>query len=298
MIQFITRNQLDVKKYDTCIANAINSRIYAYSWYLDSVCDDWGVLVESDYKTVMPLPKRRKYFINYVYTPFWVIQLGIFTASKMNDLNMTNNFLERLKKTFKHIDLRMNTGNYNDNFKNNYIQEKFIHELSLDIEYQQLYKNYKKDRKKNLKKAAHYELREVWDASTQDLIKLYRNNVGLRTPNVKENDYKNLEKLLEKSIAKNVGEVIAIYDKNNDLTASAFLLKNKNRITILISSTDFKNRNNGANTFLIDRAIKKYCNQNIIFDFGGSSIPTIASFFESFGASKKTYFHYSKHLLF
>ena len=35
--------QIDFNKYDACIAAAINSRIYAYSWYLDAVCDDWDV---------------------------------------------------------------------------------------------------------------------------------------------------------------------------------------------------------------------------------------------------------------
>ena len=67
MIRHITRDTLDVQKYDNCIANAINSRVYAYSWYLDIVADaKWDVLVLDDYKAVMPLPKRRKYFINYV----------------------------------------------------------------------------------------------------------------------------------------------------------------------------------------------------------------------------------------
>ena len=79
MIKYLTRSHVNIEKYNNCISNAVNSRIYAYSWYLDIVADEnWDVLVLDDYVAVMPLPKRRKYFINYVYTPFWVLQLGIF----------------------------------------------------------------------------------------------------------------------------------------------------------------------------------------------------------------------------
>jgi hypothetical protein len=47
-------------KYDTCMAQSLNSRIYAFSWYLDAVADHWDVLVYGDYEAVMPLPWRQK----------------------------------------------------------------------------------------------------------------------------------------------------------------------------------------------------------------------------------------------
>ena len=45
MIHYVKRKDLDLNKYDACINNAINSRIYGYSWYLDIVADNWDVLV-------------------------------------------------------------------------------------------------------------------------------------------------------------------------------------------------------------------------------------------------------------
>ena len=74
MIRYLTENEIDFKKYDQCIANALNSRIYAYSWYLDIVADkNWDVLVLNDYEAVMPMPKRKRYFINYIFYTKWLV---------------------------------------------------------------------------------------------------------------------------------------------------------------------------------------------------------------------------------
>ncbi|WP_373942482.1 hypothetical protein OEG92_04340 [Polaribacter sejongensis] len=72
MIQYVKRKDLNILKYDACIENSIQSRIYAFSWYLDIVADNWDVLVLGDYKAVMPLPWKQKYFIKYITQPFFV----------------------------------------------------------------------------------------------------------------------------------------------------------------------------------------------------------------------------------
>ena len=76
MIRFVNRNQIDVEKYNYCIEKAIQSRIYAYAWYLDIVADNWSVLVLDDYDAVMPLPWKIKYGIKYITQPFFTQQLG------------------------------------------------------------------------------------------------------------------------------------------------------------------------------------------------------------------------------
>ena len=84
------------------------------------------------------------------------------------------------------------------------------------------------------------------------------------------------------------GELCFAY-QGEKLVAAAFFLKHQETVTILCSSTDFSNRKNGANTFLIDEAIQRYINKYKTFNFGGSSMQTIAKYFFSFGAQEKTY---------
>ena len=284
LIKYIQREHLDEEKYNDCIENSIQSNSYAFSWYLDIVCDNWDVLVLDDYEAVMPIPWRKKYGIKYVYPPLWVLQLGVYSNEAINE----NEFLIHLFSTFKFVELRMNTHN-NVELYSEFLQLKQCQKLVLNTTYSSILSKYRKDRKKDLQKATTADLIEKWNDHPSNLIELFKNNIGKRTPNIKENDYQNLEKLIAICIQKKVGEILAVYDKKNKLVASVFLLKHKNSITKLISSTDLKDRKNGANTFLIDRVIFKYHKDFSVFNFGGSSIKSVASFSKSFGAETEKY---------
>ena len=284
LIKYIQREHLDEEKYNNCIENSIQSNSYAFSWYLDIVCDNWDVLVLDDYEAVMPIPWRKKYGIKYVYPPLWVLQLGVYSNEAINE----NEFLIHLFSTFKFVELRMNTHN-NVELYSEFLQLKQCQKLVLNTTYSSILSKYRKDRKKDLQKAARADLIEKWNDHPSNLVQLFKNNIGKRTPNIKENDYKNLEKLIAICIEKKMGEILAVYDKKNKLVASVFLLKHKNSITKLISSTNLKDRKNGANTFLIDRVIFKYHKDFSVFNFGGSSIKSVASFSKSFGAETEKY---------
>ena len=284
LIKYIQREHLDEEKYNDCIENSIQSNSYAFSWYLDIVCDNWDVLVLDDYEAVMPIPWRKKYGIKYVYPPLWVLQLGVYSNEAINE----NEFLTHLFSTFKFVELRMNTHN-NFELYSEFLQLKQCQKLVFNTTYSSTLSHYRKDRKKDLQKAAVADLIEKWNDHPSNLIQLFKNNIGKRTPNIKETDYENLEKLMAICIGKKIGEILSVYDKENKLVASVFLLKHKNSITKLISSTNLKDRKNGANTFLIDRVIFKYHKDFSVFNFGGSSIKSVASFSKSFGAETEKY---------
>lgn len=289
MIQFVKRNQLDENKYNACISASLQSRIYAYSWYLDIVTDNWSVLVLDDYQAVMPLPWRVKYGVKYVYPPLWLIELGFFSLKENTSIDL---FFKAARKKFRFIETRLNTDNSFD-----YIDKKQLHYLKLEEEYLTIYKGYNKDKKKDLRKSSKFGLIEKWNDDPKKIIHLFKKNVGARIPNVKEADYDKLLKILRLSIKNDVGEILSIYNSENVLVASGFFLKHKSRVTLLISSTNFENRKNGANTFLIDRAIFRFQKEFDTFHFGGSSITSIGNYFMSFGAEVETYLVFKKRLL-
>ena len=47
-IQYLSHEQIDKAKWDQCIDNASNGLIYAYSFYLDTMADNWDALVLND----------------------------------------------------------------------------------------------------------------------------------------------------------------------------------------------------------------------------------------------------------
>lgn len=293
MIRLLKRNELNEEKYNDCIANSLQSRVYAYSWYLDIVADNWHVLVLNDYKAVMPLPIRKKMGITYVYPPFWLIELGVFSQEK--DLSI-DAFIEEVTKKYYFIETRLNTKNTLEHVGSNF-QLKELQYLFINTEYKETLNQYQKDKKKGLKKAKATNLIEVWNDEPKKMIELFKENIGKRTPNINGIDYAKLLSLISTCIQKDIGEILSIYNEEKLLVASGFFLKHSKRVTLLVSSTDLANRNNGANTFLIDRAIHKYSNQFKTFHFGGSSIASIAKYFKGFGAKTETYFLLKKRLL-
>ncbi|MFY7671347.1 hypothetical protein ACOSP6_09720 [Tenacibaculum sp. MEBiC06402] len=284
MIRVVPRKKIDIEKYDDCIANSLQSNIFGFSWYLDIVADNWTALVLDDYEAVMPIPWRKKFFIKYTYQPYWVIQLGIYSKNIVDE----NEFLIELFSEFKYTSLRMNHYNAFSMFHSYQIQKK-IQILNLNIPYERLFASYNRNRKRELKKANNADLTENWNDNPKRLIELFEQNVGKRVKKIKSEDYLRLYKLMNVCIENRAGELLTIYDNQKELISGAFFLKHKNRVTELVCSSDFNNRNNGANTFLNDRAIYKYQRNFDVFDFGGSSMKNIAKYYYSFGAKDEFY---------
>lgn len=284
MISYIKRKDLNIDKYNACVEKSLQSNVYGFSWYLDIVADNWDTLVLDDYNAVMPIPWRKKYFIKYVYTPFWMLELGIYAKETIDE----NEFLIHLFDEFKYVDLRMNRGNSFGMF-HKFQSEKQMQVISLENGYEKIVNSYNRNRKREISKALKNDLIEKWSDTPENLIELFKNNVGKRTPQIKDSDYSVLVRLINTCIANKKGDVLSIYSKDDRLVSSAFFIKHKNKVTEIVCSSDFENRNNGANAFMNDRAIFKYQPHFDIFDFGGSSMLKIADYYHSFGAKTENY---------
>ncbi len=280
MIRYLTRSQLDEDKYDNCISTAVNTLIYAYSWYLDIVCDNWDVLVLGDYQAVMPLPKRKKYGINYIYQAPWIQQLGVFSLTEVSQ-KLMNTFM---KKTPSILYYNFNSQNLNLSHDRKSI--KINYELNLNKTYDSIFNNYRKDRKKSLRKATESKLYFDDKNNVKELIKLYREIFPLLS--IKDESFKKLHKLQEFCLSKKYGFQRNIY-AHNQIVARGFFLHFRNRIYYLFGASNNLGKKIGATTFMIDSILKQYAQTENIFDFEGSSIASIGNFYKSFGATNVPY---------
>ena len=284
MIRYLDREDLDIDKYNDCVENSIQFNVFGYSWYLDIACTKWGVYVLNDYDAVMPVPWRKKMFIKYVYPPLWIIQLGIY--SKL--IEDENEFLIEVFDDFRLVELRMNTHN-SFSFFGKFQNKRKLQIISLTNSYESIKDGYNRNRKRELKKSEDLDFTENWEDDPLLFLELFKNNVGKKIRKIKEIDYDNLYRLIKMCLEKKLGDLLTIYDKNDNLISGAFFLKQKNRVTELVCSSDLKKRKNGANTFMNDRAIFRYQKHFDIFDFGGSSMKRIAKYYTSFGAKDEGY---------
>ena len=77
-IDIISSSSINREKWNNCIRNSSNPIIYAYSYYLDHIAENWHGVIVNDYEAVLPIPWKRKFGIRYCYHIPFVQQLGIF----------------------------------------------------------------------------------------------------------------------------------------------------------------------------------------------------------------------------
>lgn len=277
-IKFLTKNQIDKKKWDKCVSLSSSKIIYAYSWYLNSVIENWGGLIVDDYSCIMPIVWGSKYGLKYIYRPFLIQQLGIFC--KKDTEYSTELFLSKIPKKFKHITYNFNYTNHFENttqkYNNNYI-------LDLNSEYEILRKNFSKNTKSNTNKAKKNNLSFDLNIDLEHLIQLKKENV---VNPLKESDFNKLRNL--KTTLKNNAFVWGVYSKKTLLSA-VFFAFNNNTFYYLAATTSEIGKKERASFFLMDNFIQKNCNQNLKIDFEGSNIPGVARFFAGWGAKNFKY---------
>ncbi|MDG1039242.1 MAG: hypothetical protein P8H13_05330 [Polaribacter sp.] len=289
MIRFVNRNQIDVEKYNYCIEKAIQSRIYAYAWYLDIVADNWSVLVLDDYDAVMPLPWKIKYGIKYITQPFFTQQLGFFSAEEISEKEIEE-FIKNIPKKFLKISLQLNSEN---RFLNKKLIKKNNYILTLDKEYSSLYKGFSKGRKHAVNQGEKQNF-SIDDILFSELLILSKENYSFNE--IRANEYLKLSKLVSVLKSKGKARILGVKSKNQLIGGAVFLFDYK-RIIYLFSAVSSEGKEKNVASLLLNSLIKEFSNTARILDFEGSQISGIATFFKSFGAEKETYFLLRRPLL-
>jgi hypothetical protein len=287
VIRFLKRSEIDDKQWDECITQSFNGIVYAYSWFLDIVADEWNALVENDYERVFPLVMRRKWRISYIYQPFFTQQLGLFSRTILTTDILTG-FLNSIPHEYKRVELNLNTHNKADG-KMFPVVPQLNHELDLISSYEHLAATYSTNLKRNLKKAAEAHLKVVKNLQPEGIIELFRMNRGKDIFHLKGTHYLTLKRLMYTSIFKGKGHVWGVTDKDNHLCAGAFFIQSNRKVIFLFSGLDEGGKKAGAMPFLIDSYLREHSHKNLTFDFDGSNDPDLARFYKSFGAKECHY---------
>lgn len=287
MIHYLKHNQIDFEKYDACIDTAINSRIYAYSWYLDIVADNWDVLVLNDYEAVMPLPWRQKYFIKYVYPPVWTQQLGVFSSAEVNAV-LVEQFVNSIPKKFKKITIQFNSGNDVSLLKTE-VRMNYI--LKLDRPYDEIYKGFNTNRKRVLKKGIK-DCKISNEFCLEELILIAKEHYSILS--YTKIDYNNLKKLLSQLIKSNNLILYGVLNIKNELIGGIIFFKSNYRITYLFSIMAPIAKKNNISSEIINLVIKEFSSTEYNIDFEGSMNVGISNFFKSFGSTPEVYRQFIK----
>jgi hypothetical protein len=284
-LQYLQRKHIDTHKWDRCISNAVNGLIYPRSFYLDNMATHWDALVLGDYEAVMPLPWRKKWTIKYLYKPAFVQQLGVFATMPMT-VELVNKFLQALPEHFRFADSPLNYAHPESSVRQH---SNFI--LSLHSSYDQLRQNYKHDLVKNLKRTSQFNLLYSKTEKYTETLAAFKDLYGNRFAHVTDDDYSRFEKILAYLNERNALIARSVTEEGK-LLSNALLLRDGNRLYLMVSVTGPEGRTRGANHFLIDRLINEFAGSDLYLDFEGSDLPGVAHFYSNFGSIDQPYSYY------
>ncbi|NQU88678.1 MAG: hypothetical protein HQ541_23290 [Mariniphaga sp.] len=290
-IRLIRNQEIDYNKWDECINKSLSGKLYARSWFLDLVAEGWEALVYEDYKFIMPLPVKSKWGIRYVSQPAYCQQAGIYPTP---DIEIQKQFAAQLKQEFRLINYQINVENDVVAFEGFQKTEKINYILHLNNSYENIFSNYLKHTKRNLKSCQRFNVSVIKGLLHHEYLKEKELIAG---PSYKKSEYTVLNRLMAQSIAKGKGVIYAAFTGENNLCAAAFYVFDGDRIYYLNSFSNEQGKKNMATYAIMDHVINEYSENDLILDFEGSVIESIAWFFRSFGPLAEKYFYiYSNRL--
>lgn len=285
MIRYLRHSQINLQKWDALINQSLNGNIYAYTWYLNHL-GKWDALVCGDYEAVLPLVYNRKWLgFRQIYQPYFCQQLGVFSRNPI-DQSLMDAFLAIIPKKFVKVHFQCNEGNPKPRTPRFQYTEKVNFVLDLSPSYGALFAQFSKSLRQRIRKAKTQLSIQKNSRSPEKILSQYASFLG---ENGRKINWKKAQKSLETALVKEQAFSCTAYAENGVAIASVFFLKSHQRLTYLIGVSSAEGKKQFAIHALLDQLIQQYSGQEYELDFEGSSINSLAYFFGSFGAERRSF---------
>ena len=227
MIRLVKHGDIDATRWNETVGASGFPTVFCTYEMLDALVGGatWNALVMDDYDYVMPLPERSKFGVHYVYSPFFVSQMGIFSAKPVT-AQITSDFFNALPSADKHVDLLLNQSNATD-FIDSYTISLVTHTLALYKDYQELSSAYSQNTRRNVKAARKSDLVMKSDeVGVEQVVRLFQENRGQRKEvRFKPKDYEILTQAASVLKSQGLLEVLSVHTREGQLIAGALMVR-------------------------------------------------------------------------
>ena len=287
MIRFVRHKDIDSIKWDQAITKAAFSTLFARYEMLEALTSPgtWHALVEDDYHAVMPLPARSKFGISYLYTPFFMPQMGIFSPETLS-CSDTHRFLEAIPPRFMQADLVLNMHDETDEAT----MELVSHTLDLRKPYEHLRTQFSQNTVRNIRNAERKGTTITFgEPVIEETIRLFRENRGqVSDVHFQAQDYQRLAVVARQLDSQGALLTASARTPDGTLLAGALFVMDAPRMWFWFSGRDSRYAEHKPLFLLMDHVIRHYAEQAWLLDFNGSSNPNVARMYRSFGGEPYT----------
>lgn len=285
MIRFVKHNDINPEKWNATLQTSQFRTIFCSYNILDELTrgGHWNALILDDYQYIMPLPKRSKLGVSYIYTPFFLPQMGIFSAHPITS-EIVAEFIQAIPKKYKQVDALLNISNDISNL-NTHTLTLISHQLDLNTSREELFSHYAQNTQRNIKSAQKQNLIfETQNVKICEIIDLFVQNKGKENiVHFKADDYKTLEIVAEQLLKMERLDVVGTRNATGQLIAGTLFVKDFDRIWFWFSGRDNQFSKEKPMFFLLDEYIKTQAGKPMLLDFNGSTNENVARLYKGFG---------------
>jgi len=277
-LQYISHNDIDFKKWDEVVKNSESGLIYSLSFYLDVVTHkSWDALILDDYRAVVALPINRKLFgIPQLFQPPFTQQLGLLGDYTPNELELVHSEVE---KKFRRI-------SYPFHFSNAVsIKKKTNLIIDLNRSYADIEKGFSSSLRKRLRKTLDVQIQKGDDVN--QLVSFYKEQLADKV-SLNEAQYSIANSLFTKVLENELGFIRQV-KYHDEIMAIGMFLRFNNRIINVFGASVSSDKFPNAMAVLIASVLRENANSNQVFDFEGSEISGVQTYFQSFGSVNQDY---------
>ena len=275
-LKYIKSQDIDKGKWDSLVSISKDSNVFCFSWYLDNFCE-WDIITLNDYQGGIALPRRKKLGLVRLYQPNFIQKCVWFGMSlDFNHLKVLHTLIGRI----------FSLAHFNTNLQLNSAEKRTNLVIHLYNDIGTIRSKYSRSLRRNLKGGSGLiHIKE--NGKNADVFKLYKAVWGKLNPQLHDTDYQLLEDLVKKRHDNFV--CMTVY-KNQECIAGVLLVKGKNRLHYILGANSASGKKENALSLLIDAILEKYSSSDFIFDFEGSSIPSVKSYYKTFGAVNEPFY--------
>jgi hypothetical protein len=301
----LSRLQINDPVWNLLIERSGQNVIYAFTYYLDVVCENWKALVWPDAdncRIVMPLPCRRKFGMEIIYQPLFCQYLGIFSVDKLT-IEQSEAFLRSMSHHYSYISAyQFNPSNFRllqslgCHFRELAFETRFTHWLNVTTDHVRVRECYSKDRLNNLKRAKKEAWKIVISTNIHPLIYLFVSNHAKKIGRINADAYNTLEALYNTMESKHAADLWYAC-KAGRIHAGILMIRNADKAIYLFNAADDVGRKGNARTFLLDEYGKRNAGVLQVIDFESPAVESIAAFYKSFGSEPMPFISIRKNQL-
>ncbi len=264
-LEFVPFENIDKNKWNGTVHYAPNGNVYGYYWYLRSVVKEWDALMEGDYQSVMPIP--RKNWSNFELD--LIPSCGPYSVNAMTDSRIgtfyskwkasagqfSYPFNERLTAQLQKID--------GCKFKS-----ASLYHINLNDSYDELVKNYNTETRSEIDHLIPGDF---------SFAAMEKPEIFLADEKLNHQDKNILYRLFYNAIQRGIGSCFKVKNMKKNTSAFAFFISDFNKTYTIYTGgqNDAKAEILLFDAFLKNNSGKPYalhssvCNQNIMTKFGG-----------------------------